>query len=298
MTKQPPPPPPPERQKKRWHQKTWVRVVGALVVLSIIFGRGGDEEPPPEPDDEVVAQEEGDEPEPEEAINEVEVPDLTGPYADALDLADEADIELRSVDEVGDYQSIWDRNNWEVESQSVDAGERVEPGTEITVTVYRPSDREREQERAERAEAEAQEQAQREAERATWGAEEFFADRVGNRDYSWHSEGEGEGDSILFVEFEAADALFMGMTRRGLESDMAAAYTFAFHEPGTDAELVFVTATFPLIDQFGNTSQGRVLATELDRETAERINWSDPHAIRWEHVWTENFRHHELEDDD
>jgi hypothetical protein len=158
----------PGRPTRPWYRRWWglaLIVFGVIVVIGALTDQAdnstdvesvaAEPEPEPEPTEEA--------PEPEAAA--VAVPDFRGSYVSALEAADEADLELRTVDEQGNYQAIFSRDNWEVEAQSVEPDVNVDPGTEVEVTVYRPIDREREEERQQRDTEREQERQQRDTER-------------------------------------------------------------------------------------------------------------------------------------
>jgi multidrug efflux pump subunit AcrA (membrane-fusion protein) len=181
MTGQPPSPPPAPPPPATplggpsaipWYRTRFAYGLGAVLAVLLVVGAltspaeepaaAPVEEPEPEPTPEPEPAPEPT-PEPEPAIM-VAVPDFQGAYVAALEAAEEADLALRPVDEAGEYQAIFNRENWEIEAQSVDPGQQVESGTEIEVTVFRPLDQEREQQQAEREEERQQRQAEREEE--------------------------------------------------------------------------------------------------------------------------------------
>ena len=186
----PPPPPPQAPPSKPWFKRWWAITLMALFVLGFLGSLGSDDAPPaPEAS-----------PEPEAEPELVEVPDLTGPYPEARELAEAVGVELRPLNDDGEYQAIFSPENWMVEDQSLDAGARVEAGTEVEVGVYRPSDRERERERATRAEERAQrdrERAQRDRERDAAEAEQIALVEQG---YEWFGDEDGRVD--IDVDYE------------------------------------------------------------------------------------------------
>ena len=123
-------------------------------------------------------------------------------------------------------------------------------------------------------------------------AERALAADLDGREYQWVDDIADNGQLNVIVE--GADAPTVEAVRRGVEADAAAAFTAAFHDPGTDAERVWVRVELPLADPYGNTEPEAVLEVVLDADTAERINWDDPDAIRWPDVWVEATRHPEL----
>ena len=119
-----------------------------------------------------------------------------------------------------------------------------------------------------------------------------FAASIDGRDYQWVDRIADDGQLNVIVEGE--DAATVEALRRRVEADAAAAFAAAFHDPGTDAERVLVRVEVPLTDQYGNTNPEAMLEVVLDADTAERVNWDDPDAIRWPEVWVEVHRHPEL----
>jgi hypothetical protein len=178
MTAQPPAPPPPAPPRGEpttttpWYRTRFAYGLGAVVAVLLVVGAltspaeepaaAPAEETEPEPDPEPERETEP-ETEPEPAM--VAAPDFQGPYVSAVEAAEQAGLDLLPVDEAGERQSIFNRDNWEVLAQSVAPGEQVEPGTEIEVTVYRPLDQVRQQRQAEREEERRQAQGEREEER-------------------------------------------------------------------------------------------------------------------------------------
>lgn len=146
MTGQLPPPPPGTQPpgttapKKAWWKRWW----GVTLIVIAVFAALGALLDDDEPADERVAVEEPDEepepveepePEPEPEPELASVPDLVGMTLDqARDLAEEAGVELDEVDANRD-RTIWNAENWTVETQSPDAGTEADPGSPVTVEV-------------------------------------------------------------------------------------------------------------------------------------------------------------------
>ncbi|MEX2375301.1 MAG: PASTA domain-containing protein [Dehalococcoidia bacterium] len=249
-------------------------VLVALVVVAAIAGGSAEDGP----DGDQVAGQEPEEvedaPEPDGAPEEAPgleadvVPALVGlALPEARVMAVAAGYSLDEVDASGRGRVVWNPDNWVVESQQPDAG--TENGDTITVEVSNVMDLD---------EGPSVQDAATIA--GAFGI--IFGDRF--TDYFV------DGD-VGFLYFEASDNLTRGMIRRGIESDIAQAIRAAFHEPGSDLDLLHVTASFPLIDQFGNESQGDVYAVTIDRATAGQVNWDNPHAIDWPNVWETRFTH-------
>jgi hypothetical protein len=233
-------------------------------------------------------------------VERLAVPDFVGMALDeARDGAEALDLELDEVDGSGSDRAVFSPANWTVETQDPTSGAEIEPGGVVIVSLANDRDRQPES-NGPAAQLESEDEPDDESElgdapaREPETAEEVFAASIGDRAYEWFDSIDADGN--IFVEFEAADNLTKNMIRSGIERDMVTAFTAAFHEPGTDAQTVFLAATFELVDQYGNSEQSQVWTTELDASEADRINWSDPHAISWDRVWTEVFRHPELRD--
>lgn len=78
------------------------------------------------------------------------------------------------------------------------------------------------------------------------------------------------------MEFEGSDNFTTNMIRRGIERDMTAACTAAYHDAGTNARAVTVTAMFPLTDEYGNAQQRKVWSTQLEADVASASTGTTP----------------------
>ena len=81
-----------------------------------------------------------------------------------------------------------------------------------------------------------------------------------------------EGGWGVFVGFNAGDNLTTNLRKTGIEVKMSELYT-ALYNSESDIRRVHITAYFPLTDQYGNTEDGVVYATSLDKAEADKINW-------------------------
>jgi hypothetical protein len=131
MTAQPPAPPAPALPQGEptittpWYRTRFGFGLGAVVavlwVVGVLILRSPAEEPAAAPA-EVPEPEPAPEPEPEPEPAMVAVPDFQGPYVAAVEAAQEAGPDLLPIDEAGERQSIFNRENWEVDAQTVAPG--------------------------------------------------------------------------------------------------------------------------------------------------------------------------------
>jgi hypothetical protein len=77
----------------------------------------------------------------------------------------------------------------------------------------------------------------------------------------------------VFTDFNADDNLTANMRKGALESQMAEVY-IALYTSDKDVRTATVAAYFPLVDQYGNESEGVVLKTSLSKAEAAKVNWS------------------------
>lgn len=139
---QPPPPdqPPPDSTAatqapdttagKPWWKKWWGIVLIVLAVFIIIGAlTDGDEEADPAAEDE-------------DDVEEVEAPDVVDMgLEEARDTLEDLDLEAEEED-ADDDRIVVDPTNWVVEAQDPEPGEALEAGDTVTLTVFKPEDRE------------------------------------------------------------------------------------------------------------------------------------------------------------
>ncbi len=77
----------------------------------------------------------------------------------------------------------------------------------------------------------------------------------------------------VFTEFNPDDNLTQTLRKGGLESKMAEIY-IALYTSGKDVQTASVAAYFPLVDKYGNESDGVVYKTVLNRKEADKVNWN------------------------
>ena len=101
----------------------------------------------------------------------------------------------------------------------------------------------------------------------------------------------------VFTEFNGDDNLTANMRKGGIQSQMAEVY-IALYTSGKDVQTATVAAYFPLVDQYGNESEGVVLKTSLSKAEAAKVNWSaDSSTLRRSilpGVWTTVLVHPEF----
>lgn len=101
----------------------------------------------------------------------------------------------------------------------------------------------------------------------------------------------------VFVEFNGDDNLTANMRKGGIESKMAEVY-IALYTSSKDVQTVTVAAYFPLVDRYGNESDGVVLKTSLSKAEAAKVNWSaDSSTLRRSilpDIWTKILVHPEF----
>lgn len=78
---------------------------------------------------------------------------------------------------------------------------------------------------------------------------------------------------IIVVTFPVKDNFTAGMRRGGMLTAMVDIAEAAFNSP-YDLQQLTMVGMFPLVDQYGNTSDGRVAMITLTREVADKINWA------------------------
>lgn len=93
----------------------------------------------------------------------------------------------------------------------------------------------------------------------------------------------------VFAEFNGDDNLTANIRKGGIESKMAEVY-IALYTSDKDVQTVTVAAYFPLVDRYGNESDGVVLKTSLGKAEAAKVNWSaDSSTLRRSilpNIWT------------
>jgi hypothetical protein len=101
----------------------------------------------------------------------------------------------------------------------------------------------------------------------------------------------------VFAEFNGDDNLTARMRKGGIETKMAEVYV-ALYTSGKDVQTASVAAYFPLVDKYGNESDGIVYKTTLNRKEADKVNWgADNTTLRRSilpGIWTATLVHPEF----
>lgn len=101
----------------------------------------------------------------------------------------------------------------------------------------------------------------------------------------------------VFVEYNADDSLTKNLRKIGIEKKMSEIY-ITLYTCGKNIRSASVAAYFPLVDKYGNESDGVVYKSILDKEEADKINWnSDPSTLKLSilpGVWTISILHPEF----
>lgn len=104
-----------------------------------------------------------------------------------------------------------------------------------------------------------------------------------------------DGGYGVFVVFNADDNLTTDLQKGGIELMMCDVYTALYSSSKHDVRQASVTAYFSLVDKYGQTSDGVVYKSMLDRSTADRVNWSADRAYLGltilPGVWTTSILH-------
>src|SRR5581483_2595103 len=83
----------------------------------------------------------------------------------------------------------------------------------------------------------------------------------------------------VYLDLNANDNLTTGLTRDGIKTDMSDSYIALFHGTGPTVQMAQITAWMVLTDKFGTSRNVAVVATKLDKATADRINWGADKAL-------------------
>ena len=104
-----------------------------------------------------------------------------------------------------------------------------------------------------------------------------------------------DGGYGVFVVFNADDNLTTDLQKGGIELIMCDVYTALYSSSKHDVRQASVTAYSSLVDKYGQTSDGVVYKSMLDRSTADRVNWSADRAYLGltilPGVWTTSILH-------
>ena len=76
------------------------------------------------------------------------------------------------------------------------------------------------------------------------------------------------------VDFNADDNLTENMTKQGVQMKMSDVYAALYSDKGLNVSSANVTSYMQLLDKYGNTKDEPVYVTSLDKDVANKINWS------------------------
>ncbi|MDB0581399.1 hypothetical protein [Salinicoccus roseus] len=101
-----------------------------------------------------------------------------------------------------------------------------------------------------------------------------------------------EGTGTVQITFQANDNFSTSWVKGGIRTDMAD-ILFALKEMDYTFENAGISATFPLVDQYGNEEDGNVIEADFDQEALNQINPENQYTVEdnlhnigwswWEH---------------
>lgn len=101
------------------------------------------------------------------------------------------------------------------------------------------------------------------------------------------------------IKFNASSNITNNLTRQTIVSDMSKIYISLYNSPLKWERLV-LCAYLPLVDSYGNESDGLVFKTELKIDEANKINWAADESLLQmrilPNVWTTHFLHPSLKE--
>jgi len=83
-----------------------------------------------------------------------------------------------------------------------------------------------------------------------------------------------DGGWGVFVEYNPDEGISNDWTKKGIEVDMAKLYRVIYKNTGKDIRTATIAAYVPMVDKYGNTSDGMAYKTMLDKDVADKVNWS------------------------
>lgn len=94
---------------------------------------------------------------------------------------------------------------------------------------------------------------------------------------------DGSSFNVVF-EFNADENFTNNLTRKGIELDMAAFYRLVFT---SDVPVKSATASayFPLVDKYGNESQGEIYSTRMKATVGSQVNWDNSDYLDFSQLW-------------
>jgi hypothetical protein len=101
------------------------------------------------------------------------------------------------------------------------------------------------------------------------------------------------------IKFNSSSNITNNLTRQTIVSDMSKIYISLYNSPLKWERLV-LCAYLPLVDSYGNESDGLVFKTELKIDEANKINWAADESLLQmrilPNVWTTHFLHPSLKE--
>lgn len=82
-----------------------------------------------------------------------------------------------------------------------------------------------------------------------------------------------DGGWGVFTEYNADDNFNANLRKEGIERKMSDIY-IALYVSGKDIRTASVTAYYPTVDKYGNTSDSVAYKTMLEKTEADKVNWS------------------------
>lgn len=98
-----------------------------------------------------------------------------------------------------------------------------------------------------------------------------------------------EDSGFVRIVLAGDDNLTNNLTKVGLLSDAADAFPILFKDNAVKDAMISIQ--LPLVDQYGNSEDGEVMAMELDRKTHEKINYENFNPENFETVAKNYFEH-------
>lgn len=95
------------------------------------------------------------------------------------------------------------------------------------------------------------------------------------------------------ITFKVDDNLSKGMIRDGAKYDVLRILR-GIHEADVKATWVSIEGTFPLVDKYGEESQGQVVFAGFDGDTLDKINYKDVEYLEAEELATTWILHPDL----
>lgn len=88
-----------------------------------------------------------------------------------------------------------------------------------------------------------------------------------------------DGGWGVFIDYNADDNLTADLRKKGIQMTMSQLY-IVLYTSGKDIRTVSVAAYFPMTDKYGNSSDGIIYKTFLDKSEADKVNWkTDPSVL-------------------